>query len=169
MTIQTIVFDSAWLTPSGLRLSVVSAGWQRGGWLRRCRRLGSIEAPTGLLPRETPATIGPFRRSASCQQVSTFMQHGAGLQSRARYPDHSSLRYSPTERITRAPSPTNRLWSVEARDVGVSGSPSTTNRIGSATGTSARRSLEVDHRIAAGAPGVEAAGQGPHALNAATS
>src|SRR2546422_1091409 len=62
-----------------------------------------------------------------------------------------------------------RLWSVEARDVRVSGSPSTTNRIGSATGTSARRSLEVDHRIAAGAPGVEAAGQGPHALNAATS
>src|SRR5256885_2596150 len=62
-----------------------------------------------------------------------------------------------------------RIWSVEARDVRVSGSPSTTNRIGSATGTSARRALEVDHRIAAGAPGVEAAGQGPHALNAATS
>src|SRR5256712_12697421 len=123
------------------RLSVVSAGWQRGGWLRRCRRLGSIEAPTGLLPRETPATIGPFRRSASCQQVSTFMQH---------------------------PAP-NRLWSVEARDVRVPGSPSTTNRIGSATGTPARRALEVDHRIAAGAPGVEAAGQGPHAFDAATS
>src|SRR5437879_2861599 len=85
------------------RLSVVSAGWQRGGWLRRCRRFGSIEAPTGLLPRETPATIGPSRRSASCQQVSTFMQHPAGLQSRARYSDQSSLRYSRTERITRAP------------------------------------------------------------------
>ena len=141
------------------RLSVVSAGWQRGGWLRRCRRLGSIEAPTGLLPRETPATIGPSRRSASCQQVSTFMPHPTRLQSRARDP----------ERITRAPSPPNRLWSVEAREVRVSGSPSTTNRIGSATGTSARRSLEVDHRIAAGAPGVEAAGQGPHAFDAATS
>src|SRR5207247_124440 len=32
-----------------------------------------------------------------------------------------------------------------------------------------RRSLEADHRIAAGAPGVEAAGQGPHAFDAATS
>src|SRR2546426_4574309 len=147
------------------RLSGVSAGWQRGGWGRRCQRFGSSEAPTGLLPRETPATIGPFRRSASCQQFSTFMQPPAWLQPRARDSDHSSLRYSRTERITRAP----RLWSVEARDVRVSGSPSTTNRIGSATGTSARRSLEVDHRIAAGAPGVEAAGQGPHALNAATS
>src|SRR3989442_15221566 len=123
------------------RLSVVSAGLRRGEWPRRCQQFESSEAPTGLLPRETPATIGPFRRSASCQQVSTFMQH---------------------------PAP-NRLWSVEAREVRVSGSPSTTNRIGLATGTSARRSLEVDHRIAAGAPGIKAAGQGPHALNAATS
>jgi len=87
------------------------------------------------------------------------MPHPTRLQSRARDP----------ERITRAPSPPNRLWSVEAREVRVSGSPSTTNRIGSATGTSARRALEVDHRIAAGAPGVEAAGQRPHAFDAATS
>ena len=32
-----------------------------------------------------------------------------------------------------------------------------------------RRSLEIDHRIAAGAPGIKAAGQGPHAFDAATS
>src|SRR2546430_1002105 len=158
------------------RLSVVSAGWQRGGWLRRCRRPGSIEAPTGLLPRETPATIGPFRRSASCQQVSTFMQHPARLQSRARHPDHSSLRYSRTERITRAPSPTaaatpfGERWrtSPAAKTPGRQGVGIAVDH-GLATGPPARRLLEVDHRIAAGAPGIKPAGQGPHAFDAATS
>src|SRR5438046_10442988 len=32
-----------------------------------------------------------------------------------------------------------------------------------------RRALQIAHRIAAGAPGIEAAGQGPHAFDAATS
>src|SRR5207249_2824816 len=54
------------------RLSVVSAGLQRGEWQRRRQGFGSSAAPTWLLPRGTPARIGPFRRGASCQEVSTF-------------------------------------------------------------------------------------------------
>src|SRR5437879_11728660 len=105
MTIQTIVFDSAWFTPSGLVSYQLDCSEENG--------------------RADAKDLDPARHRPGCfgerllRRADPFVEalHGNRLA-------HSGCR---------------------------------------------RRSLEVDQRITAGAPGIEAAGQGPHPFDAATS
>src|SRR3989442_3972936 len=175
MTIQTIVFDSAWLTPSGL-VSYQLDGSEEDGCADADDLDPSRHRP-GCFRERLLRRSDPFVEALHVNRLahSCNTRHGSspGRATRSRAPSYrpSTHRPRPAPLPRRAGRPA-RSGSGRTSERGRSGSgnrprtASGASRIGSATGTPARRALEVDHRIAAGAPGIKAAGQGPNPLDA---